>query len=117
MIHYRLRNCDKAFTPATFAYELPPASLFMDMITLGEPVINFPFSVTYVHPKDSYSKAIGRAKAIEYGIHPTRFNCTKITLGEGRAHFNLNLHGTVLICQVSVDFIKEKVRMEWIDFA
>lgn len=117
MIQYRHRNCDKAFTPATFAYELPPVSYFMDMIVHGEPIINFPFAVTYVHPKDSYSKKVGRKKVLQSLPLPTlSFNCEKIILSFGRVYFNLNLFNTNIVCQISVDFKNSKVRMEWIDF-
>lgn len=119
MIQYRHRNCDKAFTPATFAYELPPANLFMEMIIHGEPIINFPLAVTYVHKKDAYCKATGRAVSEHILFYQGRrgFICNKVEPEAGRAYFNLASFEDNIICQVSVDFQRKKVRMEWIDFA
>lgn len=119
MIQYRHRNCDKAFTPATFAYQLPPASLFVEMVKRGEPVVNFPFALTKLHHKDQYCRATGRSKA-EHNLHhsnPRSFMCEKVELESGRSYFYLNCFKGEIICCVSVNFQTEKVRMEWIDFA
>lgn len=120
MIQYRHRNCDKAFTPATFAYELPPASLFMHMVNYGEPVINFPFGMTVLHEKDYYCRATGR----EYALRSLQskvthsFYCEKIELRNNRTYFHLlsgYINKKALSLCVSVNFDTAKVRLEYID--
>lgn len=117
-LQYRHRNCDKAFYPATFAYDLPPPVAFEKMFHQGEPVINFFFGMTLVHPDDQYCKATGRHYAQE-ALSMTEFKVEKIILEEDRAKYFLTsgefFDNKVLTLKVSVDFDLMKTRLEWIE--
>lgn len=120
MIKYRHRNCDRAFIPATFAYILPPANAFQEMVYQAQDIINFPFGLTLLHKKDCYVKAEGR-KYAERDMRIrvlTSFKLNRITIYNKRVHFLLDTDDTTLPLwiQISVDFEGSKVRLEHIDF-
>lgn len=119
-IKYRHRNCDKAFTPATFAYELPSAMELLDMVISSRQTLAMNFGMTLVHPRDQYNKAIGREKA-EFDctrIPQKQFDLNAVRISNGRTLFNFHgsdrLHRPVDL-SISVDFQTQKVRMENID--
>lgn len=120
-IKYRHRNCDRAFTPATFAYELPPAAVLEKMIHQGEPIINFPFGVTYLHEKDFYSKAVGRKYALAdlQRTQSTQFKCQWVGLEDGWVRFGLvTINNNNLInLTISVDFQTEKMRLDRVEIS
>lgn len=119
MIQYRHRNCDKNFTPATFAYDIPPAAFFENVFLKGESIINFPFGVTFVHPKDSYCKATGRLYASRE-LSIKQFNIDSVKLQNKRVHFVMTHQPTkdkYIHISVSVDFNTDKVRVEWVDIS
>lgn len=119
MIKYRHRNCDRAFTPATFAYVLPPAKAFDEMIRTAEPVINFSFGMTLLHEKDQYKKAIGREMATQ-DLHRGRksFRIHYIRIIDRRVYFILRTEDTLLPLEitVSVDFELGTSRLECVEF-
>lgn len=119
MTKYRHRNCDRAFTPATFAYVLPPAHAFDEMIRKAESIINFGFGMTLLHEKDQYEKAVGREKATQ-DLHRGRkgFHLHHIKIAEHRVYFFLRTQDTYLPVEiiVSVDFELSKSRLESIEF-
>lgn len=120
MIKFRHRNCQKEFTPATFAYDLPPASLFEKMFRLGEEYITFPFGATLVHPKEkNYVKSIGRDYALK-AVRGKTFKLINITIENKRQKFLLEttIDGKILRVSISTDLYNESYysRLDWIDF-
>lgn len=116
MIKYRHRNCNKNFIPATFAYDLPPADLFHYMFKQGESIINFPFGVTWVHPKDNYCKATGRTRALK-NVRTTEFKLDGINLNGGRQHYILSKGGDSksVILYISIELFEDTVRLDHIE--
>lgn len=116
MIRYRHRNCERVFQPATFCYDLPPASLFKEMFNRAEELITFPFGVTLLHPKDHYQKSVGREHSFR-AMKQTTFELYSLTLNNKKQQFYLKtkFNTRYIVIKVSTD-LNENVRLDYIDF-
>lgn len=120
MIQYRHRNVPRNEDPATFAYDLPPPEAFFDLVTSGDREIHFNFGATFLHPKDQYTKSIGRDRALldlQKGGHK-KFTLSHVTVLDGRATFVLlveTLKGHVVFT-VTQDCVEGWNRVETIHF-
>lgn len=118
MIRYRHRNCDKAFTPATFAYDLPPATFFEQAFSEGIEHVGFPFGSTLVNSKDNYCKATGRHFALSR-TKSTSFKIQYVHIKDGRQHFHLTtptIEGNIWLIKVSTNLKNDnRARLDYIE--
>ncbi len=119
MIRYKHRNCNKEFIPATFCYDLPPASLFEKMFSEAQTVVNFPFGMTILHKKEkNYCKATGRFHSFK-NMKITRFELQSIRFENKKQKFILKttIDNKTLILQVSTDLVNSTNSfLNWVDF-
>lgn len=114
MIKYRHRNCDKAFSPATFAYGLPYAYNLQDLVLNAKEKLVIPFGLTVVHPKDNYNKAFGRSAALKNFKVDQEFKVSSIEIRNERTIFHLGaqIRNRYVTLEFSVDPKSYKVRLE-----
>lgn len=115
MIKYRHRNCLKSLKPATFCYDLPPASLFKELFIQGETLITFPFGMTLVHKNDSYERSVGRDYSLR-AMRGTTFEVMGIKLENKKQYFTLQNRELDIVIKISTNLEHNTTILHWIEF-